>query len=244
MKGIIGTPTIPEKINTNGNILSNKSKRNKEEKLANKIISLINDGKTYKEVGKALKIKSLDVVKIYESKTLIYKEILNENNIKHMLKNELTTKEIAEYFNIQEFKVIAVLKNVDYNLVENIKEINIAIEVKDMLDKSINFSKISKRLNIDRYKAFIIYNKYFDIYRNDIIDVEVINKLEELKLSTKLIAKFYNVEEQQILNLKEMSIQIRNSSVSDKKVHNGIKEDLLKEGYEKSNKMDFYACKY
>ena len=54
------------------------------------------------------------------------------------------------------------------------KEINIAIKVRDLLEKHFNFNEISHELKLSRYKLFKIYNKYFEKYNDEVIDFDII----------------------------------------------------------------------
>ena len=70
-----------------------------------------------------------------------------------MISLGITTKEISEIFNCKESDVISIWKNINYSKNLDIeKEINIAIKVRDLLEKHFNFNEISHELKLSRYK--------------------------------------------------------------------------------------------
>ena len=112
-----------------------------------------------------------------------------------MISLGITSKEISEIFNCKESDVISIWKNINYSKNLDIeKEINIAIKVRDLLDKHFNFNEISHELKLSRYKLFKVYNKYFEKYNDEVIDFDIIDKLFNLKLNYDDFDKFYNID--------------------------------------------------
>ena len=164
-----------------------------------------------------------------------------------MINLGITTKEISEIFNCKESDVILILKNINYSRnLDTEKEINIAIKVRDMLEKQFNFNEISYELRSSKYNLFNIYNKYFERYNDEIIDFDVIDKLIYLKLNLDEIAKFYNIPKEYLLELIKMNedskIERNKKKIKEQKVIK-IEEDILTKSYKASN-IDFHARKY
>ena len=138
-------------------------------------------------------------------------------------------------------------KNINYSKNLDIeKEINIAIKVRDLLEKHFNFNEISHELKLSRYKLFKIYNKYFEKYNDEVIDFDIIDKLFNLKLNYDDIAKFYNIPKQYLMELINMNEKSKIERDKNKiKEQKSIKdeEDILTKSYKASN-IDFHARKY
>ncbi len=120
-----------------------------------------------------------------------------------MISLGITSKEISEIFNCaRKWMLYQFGKNINYSKNLDIeKEINIAIKVRDLLEKDFNFNEISHELKLSRYKLFKIYNKYFEKYNDEVIDFDIIDKLFNLKLNYDDIAKFYNIKTRKLRNI-------------------------------------------
>ena len=211
------------------------------------IINMINDGKGYDQIAKDLGLTKTEALIINQKNTLRHGNSINRTNINDMISLGITSKEISEIFNCKESDVISIWKNINYSKNLDIeKEINIAIKVRDLLEKHFNFNEISHELKLSRYKLFKIYNKYFEKYNDEVIDFDIIDKLFNLKLNYDDIAKFYNIPKQylmELINMNEKSKIERDKSKTKEQKVTKDEEDILTKSYKASN-IDFHARKY
>ena len=101
-------------------------------------------------------------------------------------------------------------------------------------------------MNIDKYKAFNIYNKYFHKYNNRVIDFKVVKELSKLNLTDKEIANFYNITDEDMKQVREHIIyeyKTKNLGSNKKLLNNINKEDILDEAYKESTNNDFYSIR-
>lgn len=245
-RGSVGRPLVIKKLKRPEGTITIRYKKIREKKFAKEIINMINEGKKYDEIAKHLGLTKKEVIIINQNNTLRHGSKISKININDMINLGLNTKEISKIYNCKESTVIALLKDID--LKKNIRyenDINLSINVKDMLEKGFNLKDISKELNINRYKLFSVYNKYFEEYNSEVIDFDVIEKLLNLKLSYDDISKFYNIPKEYLMiliNMNEKSKIERKNKI----VENSItidEEDILTKSYKASN-LDFYARKY
>jgi len=193
-RGSVGRPLVIKKLKRPEGTITIRAKKIRENKVAKEIINLINDGKGYNQIANDLGLSKKEVLIINQRNTLRHGSSINKVNINDMINLGLTTKEISEIYNCKESYIISILKDIDYNKNLEVKnEIEIAIKVRDMLDKHFDFNDISKELKIRKYNLFSIYNKYFEKYSDEFIDFDVIEKLISMKLTYSDIAIFYNI---------------------------------------------------
>ncbi len=207
---------------------------------------MINDGKKYDEIARYLGLTKIEVITINQNNTLRHGSNISKININDMINLGLTTKEISKIYNCKESTVIALLKDIDLKKnIEYENEIDISINVRDMLQKGFNLKDISKELNINRYKLFSVYNKYFEEYNSEAIDFDVIEKLLNLKLSYDDISSFYNIPKEYLMILINMNEESKIERKNKKKeeIVTIDEEDILTKSYKASN-IDFYARKY
>lgn len=246
-KGSVGRALIPYRFVRPENVITIRYKKIRETKNSKQIIKLLEEGRDYEQIADELEISKIDVLTIHQQNTLRYGSGMTKVNLKDMIKKGLTTKEIAKYFKCEEGKIVAVLNDVDYEENPSIeRNINIAIKIKHLLDKNIKFSAISRKLNRNSYYLFTIYNRYFKHYDNEIIDMEVIQELVYIGLTNEDIAMFYEVPKGHIIQLRKISIELKNNSIKPKVVEDKKKvaiDKSLDKAYEKSNKQDFYDMK-
>ena len=220
-RGSVGRPLVIKKLKRPEGTITIRSKRIRDNKIAKEIINMINDGKGYDQIAKDLGLTKTEALIINQKNTLRHGNNINRTNINDMISLGITTKEISEIFNCKESDVISIWKNINYSKNLDIeKEINIAIKVRDLLEKHFNFNEISHELKLSRYKLFKIYNKYFEKYNDEVIDFDIIDKLFNLKLNY----------ERDKSKTKEQKV------IKDE-------EDILTKSYKASN-IDFHARKY
>lgn len=246
-RGSVGRPLVIKKLKRPEGTITIRSKRIRENKIAKEIINMINDGKGYDQIAKDLGLTKKEVLIINQKNTLRHGNNVSRTSIIDMINLGITTKEISEIFNCKERDVILILRNISYSRELDIEnEINIAIKVRDMLEKQFNFNEISYELKSSKYKLFKIYNKYFEKYNDEVIDFDVIDKLIYLKLNLDEIAKFYNIPKEYLLELINMNekskIERDKNKIKEQKAIK-VEEDILTKSYKASN-IDFYARKY
>lgn len=246
-RGSVGRPLVIKKLKRPEGTITIRSKRIRDNKIAKEIINMINDGKGYDQIAKDLGLTKTEALIINQKNTLRHGNNINRTNINDMISLGITTKEISEIFNCKESDVISIWKNINYSKNLDIeKEINIAIKVRDLLEKHFNFNEISHELKLSRYKLFKVYNKYFEKYNDEVIDFDIIDKLFNLKLNYDDIAKFYNIPKQylmELINMNEKSKVERDKSKTKKQKVIKDEEDILTKSYKASN-IDFHARKY
>lgn len=215
-RGSVGRPLVIKKLKRPEGTITIRSKRIRDNKIAKEIINMINDGKGYDQIAKDLGLTKTEALIINQKNTLRHGNSINRTNINYS-------------------------KNLDIE-----KEINIAIKVRDLLEKHFNFNEISHELKLSRYKLFKIYNKYFEKYNDEVIDFDIIDKLFNLKLNYDDIAKFYNIPKQylmELINMNEKSKIERDKSKTKEQKVTKDEEDILTKSYKASN-IDFHARKY
>ena len=246
-RGSVGRPLVIKKLKRPEGTITIRSKRIRDNKIAKEIINMINDGKGYDQIAKDLGLTKTEALIINQKNTLRHGNSINRTNINDMISLGITSKEISEIFNCKESDVISIWKNINYSKNLDIeKEINIAIKVRDLLEKHFNFNEISHELKLSRYKLFKIYNKYFEKYNDEVIDFDTIDKLLNLKLNYDDIAKFYNIPKQylmELINMNEKSKIERDKSKTKEQKVTKDEEDILTKSYKASN-IDFHARKY
>lgn len=246
-RGSVGRPLVIKKLKRPEGTITIRSKRIRENKIVKEIINMINDGKRYDQIAKDLGLTKKEVLIINQKNTLRHGNNVRRTNIIDMINLGITTKEISEIFNCKESDVISVFKNINYskNLdIEN--EINLAIKVRDLLEKHFNFNEISHELKLSKYKLFKVYNKYFEKYNDEVVDFDIIDIFLDLKLSYDDIAKFYNIPKGYLVELIKMNekskIERYKKKIKEEKIIKD-EEDILTKSYKASN-IDFYARKY
>ena len=246
-RGSVGRALIPYRFTRPENVITIRYKKIRETKNSKQIIKLLEEGRDYEQISNELEISKVDVLTIHQQNTLRYGSGMTKVNIKDMIKKGLTTGEIADFYKCEEYKIVSVINNIDYEEKPNIeRSINLAIQVKDLIEKGIKFEAISQKLNKNRYHLFTIYNRYFEKYNNDIIDIEVIQEMVSLGLKNEDIAMFYEIPKEHIIELRRISIELKQSKRASKVTDNKKKvmiDDSLDKAYEKSNKQDFYDIK-
>lgn len=246
-KGSVGRALIPYRFTRPENVITIRYKKIRETKNSKQIIKLLEEGRNYEQIADELQIPKVDVLTIHQQNTLRYGSGMTKVNLNDMIEKGVTTYEIAQFFKCEESKIVAILNNIDYIDKPNIeRNINLAIKVRNLVDKNINFEVISRKLNRNRYYLFMLYNRYFKKFNNEIIDMEIIQKLVLIGLNNDDIAKFYEVPKEHITELRRISVEMKkNKSIP--KVSKNINKDkannCIDEAYEKSNKQDFYDLK-
>lgn len=246
-RGSVGRPLVIKKLKRPEGTITIRSKRIRENKIVKEIINMINDGKRYDQIAKDLGLTKKEVLIINQKNTLRHGNNVRRTNIIDMINLGITTKEISEIFNCKESDVISVLKNINYSKNLDIEdEINLAINVRDLLEKHFNFNEISHELKLSKYKLFKIYNKYFEKYNDEVVDFDIIDIFLNLKLSYDDIAKFYNIPKEYLVELikmnKKSKIERYKKKIKEEKIIKD-EEDILTKSYKASN-IDFYARKY
>lgn len=246
-KGSIGIALIPYRINRPENQITIRYKKIRESKIAKQIRISIEEGIGYDQIARDIGISKIDILTIHNKYSLRYGNGITKVNIVDMINRGIDTSDIAEFFDCKESKVIAILReinNKDYIKVE--KEIDTAIQVKEFLDESLDIKAISKELKISRYEAFTIYNKYFEVYSDKVIDLEVVESLIDLNLSNNDVAQFYGITKEHVLKIREINREMKKTSKHDtnKPINIGStkSENILDKAYKSSNK-DFYELK-
>ena len=165
-RGSVGRPLVIKKLKRPEGTITIRSKRIRDNKIAKEIINMINDGKGYDQIAKDLGLTKTEALIINQKNTLRHGNSINRTNINDMISLGITSKEISEIFNCKESDVISIWKNINYSKNLDIeKEINIAIKVRDLLEKHFNFNEISHEQKLSIYKLFKVYNKYFEKYK-------------------------------------------------------------------------------
>ena len=247
MKGKVGTPCKDEFLRKTDNTKTIKEiKRNKTKKLK-EIKSILNSKSNYNHIAKELEMHTIDVLKLIQEETLQFGTNISKTMAKHLMDKGGTVSEIAELYNCYEIKVLRTLNEINDNDYKNkVKEIDIALKIYKLLEQSKWFNFISSKLNIDKYKAFNIYNKYFHKYNNRVIDFKVVKELSKLNLTDKEIANFYNITDEDMKQVREHIIyeyKTKNLGSNKKLLNNINKEDILDEAYKESTNNDFYSIR-
>lgn len=237
-KGSVGRALIPYRIKRPENRVTIRYKKIREDKNAREIKNLVEQNIPYDKIAKDLGLSKIEVLNIHNINTLRYGKGLTKTNIIDLIDRGISTKEIGKFFNCKESAVIAMLKDID---IEMLEDLEIAIKVRDMREQFFDFKYISQKIKINRYKAFILYNKYFKIYDDNILDMEIIDELIDLGLSNNDIATFYNVNGEHILNIRKISEEIKLKTIKSKK-NNTNNESAIDRAY-KSSDRDFYDLK-
>lgn len=245
-RGSVGRPLVIKKLKRPEGTITIRYKKIREKRFAKDIINMINEGKKYDEIAKHLGLTKAEVITINQNNTLRHGSKISKININDMINLGLNTKEISKIYDCKESNVIALLKDIDLKKnIEYEKEINISINARDMLNKGFDMKCISKELNINRYKLFSVYNKYFEEYSSEVIDFDIIEKLLNIKLSYDDISRFYSIPKEYLMiliNMNEESKVERKTKKKEKSV-TVDEEDILTKSYKASN-IDFYARKY
>ena len=245
-RGSVGRPLVIKKLKRPEGTITIRYKKIREKRFAKDIINMINEGKKYDEIAKNLGLTKAEVITINQNNTLRHGSKISKININDMINLGLNTKEISKIYDCKESNVIALLKDIDLKKnIEYEKEINISINARDMLNKGFDMKCISKELNINRYKLFSVYNKYFEEYSSEVIDFDIIEKLLNIKLSYDDISRFYSIPKEYLMiliNMNEESKVERKTKKKEKSV-TVDEEDILTKSYNASN-IDFYARKY
>lgn len=245
-RGSVGRPLVIKKLKRPEGTITIRYKKIREKRFAKDIINMINGGKKYDEIAKHLGLTKAEVITINQNNTLRHGSKISKININDMINLGLNTKEISKIYDCKESNVIALLKDIDLKKnIEYEKEINISINARDMLNKGFDMKCISKELNINRYKLFSVYNKYFEEYSSEVIDFDIIEKLLNIKLSYDDISRFYSIPKEYLMiliNMNEESKVERKTKKKEKSV-TVDEEDILTKSYKASN-IDFYARKY
>ena len=245
-RGSVGRPLVIKKLKRPEGTITIRYKKIREKRFAKDIINMINGGKKYDEIAKHLGLTKAEVITINQNNTLRHGSKISKININDMINLGLNTKEISKIYDCKESNVIALLKDIDLKKnIEYEKEINISINARDMLNKGFDMKCISKELNINRYKLFSVYNKYFEEYSSEVIDFDIIEKLLNIKLSYDDISRFYSIPKEYLMiliNMNEESKVERKTKKKEKSV-TVDEEDILTKSYNASN-IDFYARKY
>ena len=245
-RGSVGRPLVIKKLKRPEGTITIRYKKIREKRFAKDIINMINEGKKYDEIATHLGLTKAEVITINQNNTLRHGSKISKININDMINLGLNTKEISKIYDCKESNVIALLKDIDLKKnIEYEKEINISINARDMLNKGFDMKCISKELNINRYKLFSVYNKYFEEYSSEVIDFDIIEKLLNIKLSYDDISRFYSIPKEYLMiliNMNEESKVERKTKKKEKSV-TVDEEDILTKSYKASN-IDFYARKY
>ncbi len=236
-KGSIGIALIPYRMKRPENRVTIRYKKIRDNKIAKNIKNSVEENVGFDKIASNLGLSKMDVVDIHNANTLRYNKGLTKTNIIDMIDRGMSTKEIGRFFNSKESKVIAILKDIS---MDKIEDIDIAVNVRDMREELFDFKYISQKLKINRYKAFSLYNEYFKIYDENIIDMDIVDELINLGLSNNDIARFYNVSKEHILNIIKINEEIKIRAIKNKK--NSDKESIIDKAYKSSNR-DFYELK-
>lgn len=236
-RGSVGRALIPYRIKRPENRVTIRYKKIREDKNAREIKNLVEQNIPYDKIAKDLGLSKMDVLNIHNINTLRYGKGLTKTNIIDLIDRGVNTKEIGKFFNCKESKVIAIFKDIDFKRLEDIE---IAIKVRDMREKLFDFKYIAQKIKVNRYKAFILYNNYFKIYDDNVLDMEIIDELIDLGLSNNDIATFYNVSREHILNIRKISEEIKLRTLKSK--NNTNRESAIDRAYKSSNR-DFYDLK-
>ncbi len=158
----VGTPCKDEFLRKTDNIKTTKEIRANKTKILKEIKIILNSKSNYNYIAKELEMHTIDVLQLLQEETLQFGTNISKAMTKHLMDRGVTVSEIAELYNCDEIKVLLTLNEINDNDYRNkIKEIGIALKIYKLLEKSKGFNFISSKLNIDKYKAFNIYNKYF-----------------------------------------------------------------------------------
>lgn len=246
-RGSVGRALIPYRFTRPENVITIRYKKIRETKNSKEIIKLLEEGRDYEQIANELEITKIDVLTIHQQNTLRYGSGMTKVNIRDMKDKGISTGEIAEFFKCEESKIVAILNDIDYIDKPKIeRSINLAIKVRNLVDKNINFEAISRKLNRNRYYLFTLYNRYFKKLNNEIIDMDIIQELVSMGLNSEDIGRFYEVPKEHIIELRRISVEMKKTKNEPKVKDNKnrlIKDNSLDKAYEKSNKQDFYDLK-
>ncbi|MGL5346259.1 MAG: hypothetical protein ACRDA3_02825 [Peptostreptococcaceae bacterium] len=246
-RGSVGRALIPYRFKRPENVITIRYKKARETKYLKQIMKLLYEGRDYEQISDELEITVVEVLNIIQQNTLRYGSGMTKVNIIDMLSKGATTYDVAKFYKCEESKIIAIKNDINLMNRPNIEmEINLAINVKNLLNKNLKFNSISKRLNRNRYFLFRLYNKYFNKYNNEIIDVKVVEKLAELDLTSEEIANFYQIKTENILEIRLLISQVNKHKIISKSINhkdNKKDESILDKAYENSNRQDFYDFK-
>ena len=247
MKGKVGTPCKDEFLRKTDNIKTTKEIRANKTKILKEIKIILNSKSNYNYIAKELEMHTIDVLQLLQEETLQFGTNISKAMTKHLMDRGVTVSEIAELYNCDEVKVLLTLNEINDNDYRNkIKEIGIALKIYKLLEKSKGFNFISSKLNIDKYKAFNIYNKYFHRYNNRVIDFKAVKELSTLNLTDKEIANFYNITDEDMKQVRAHIIyedKTKNLRGNKDALSNLNKEDILDYAYKESTNNDFYSIR-
>lgn len=246
-RGSVGRALIPYRFKRPENVVTIRYKKARQTKNLKQIMKLLHEGRNYEQISDELEINMVDLLTILQQNTLRYGSGMTKVNIIDMLDKGATTDEIARFYKTEESKIVAVKNDISLIDKPNVEsDINVAIKVRNLLNKNLKLDIISKKLNRNKYFLFVVYNKYFKIYDNQIMDTEIIEKLVNIGLTSEEIASFYSVKIEDILQLRRLITQANKLKIASKNIKskNDIeKSNILDNAYENSNKQDFYDFK-